>query len=285
VPGADAPGADEIPVTEIDLTALQPRNPFLVTATKLVEQAPDDVHLKGAQDHDTALADNSGGIEMADGAKGDNGVREPLRRTVMPQTGPSGKASGLLHTETALTTALFLVDSRGPDSLSRVPVRAECPPMDRYQLLAAEIYGYSYANYEDHLGIGNVRFDKLMPDVARTLECADTEGWSVDEVARALDVDADAAAKFLRAFRCARDVVDAENAAESFRCGVRQSIESAATKGLRDEASIERLVTQICFRAADLAFLLEQEGKSLSRYSQHLRREPGVQYVEGDFEE
>jgi hypothetical protein len=35
----------------------------------------------------------------------------------------------------------------------------EEPAMDRIHLLAAEIFGYSYANYEDHLGIGNIRFD------------------------------------------------------------------------------------------------------------------------------
>jgi hypothetical protein len=35
--------------------------------------------------------------------------------------------------------------------------------MDRYKLLAAELFGYSYDNYEDHLGIGHIRFEKLMP--------------------------------------------------------------------------------------------------------------------------
>lgn len=36
--------------------------------------------------------------------------------------------------------------------------------------------------------------------------------------------------------------------------------------------------------AADLAFLLEQAGKTLSQYSRHLRREPGVEYYEGYFD-
>jgi hypothetical protein len=157
--------------------------------------------------------------------------------------------------------------------------------MDRYQLLAAEIFGYSYANYDDHLGIGNVRYDKRMPKVARTLERADREGWSVERVVRALDCDAEEAAEFLQAFRRARDVVDAENAAESFRWAVRLCIEYASAEGLRDEASVERLVTQICYRAADLAYLLDQEHESLSRYSEELRREPGGERVEGDFDE
>jgi len=31
--------------------------------------------------------------------------------------------------------------------------------MNRKQLLAAETFHYSYANYDNHLGIGNIRFD------------------------------------------------------------------------------------------------------------------------------
>jgi hypothetical protein len=34
--------------------------------------------------------------------------------------------------------------------------------MERIHLLAAEIFKYSYANYDNHLGI-NERFDRLMP--------------------------------------------------------------------------------------------------------------------------
>jgi hypothetical protein len=157
--------------------------------------------------------------------------------------------------------------------------------MNRYHLLAAEIYGYSYANYEDHLGIGNIRYEKLMPNAARTLERAEREHWPMEKVARKLKVDQEEAAELVRSFRAARDVVDAENPAESFRWAVRQCIEHALASGLRDEASVERLVTQICYRAADLAFLLKREGQPLSRYSRHLRIEPGVEYHEGYFDE
>jgi hypothetical protein len=157
--------------------------------------------------------------------------------------------------------------------------------VNRYQLLAAEIYRYSYANYQDHLGIGNIRYDKLMPDDARNLERAVAENWPVERVARELQVEEAMAQEALRAFHDAREVVDAENAAESFRAAVRQTIESAIKEGLRDENSIERLVTQICYRAADLGFLLHREHKPLSRYSRHLRREPGVEYHEGYFDE
>ena len=157
--------------------------------------------------------------------------------------------------------------------------------MDRYQLLAAEIFGYSYANYEDHLRIGNIRYDKLMPDDARTLERAEAEGWSLDQIGQALEVDRDQAAVSLQAFRHAREVVDAENPAESFRNAVRQVIEAAVAKGLKDDESIEDVVIQICYRAADLGYRLDREGKPLSRYSRHLRREPDVGYSEGYFDE
>jgi hypothetical protein len=170
-------------------------------------------------------------------------------------------------------------------TLRRSPYLPEDPRVDRYKLLAAEIYGYSYDSYEDHLGIGNIRYEKLMPDDARMLEEALAENWPIEKVARKLEFDEVQAETSLRACRNALEVVDAENPAESFSCGVRQVIEKAIQNGLRDENSVERLVTQICFRAADLGFLLKREDKSLSRYSRHLRKEPGVGYPEGYFDE
>ena len=157
--------------------------------------------------------------------------------------------------------------------------------MNRAQLLAAEIFGYSFTNYADHLGIGNVRYERLMPEDAETLEAAEREGWPASKIAAALAVDVERAEELLEAFQRAREVVDAENPAEAFRHGVRFSIWHALEEGLRDPGSIEKLVTQICYRAADLAFLLERAGKTLSQYSRHLRREPGVQYYEGYFDE
>jgi hypothetical protein len=157
--------------------------------------------------------------------------------------------------------------------------------VDRLKLLAAEIYGYSFANYEDHLGIGNERYERLMPQTAETLETAEREGWSASKIAEELDVDVEQAEQLLEAFERARDIVDAENPAEAFRHGVRFSIMDALDDGLHGPEAIEKLVTQICFRAADLAVLLEQEGEPLSRYSRHLRREPDVEYDEGYFDE
>jgi hypothetical protein len=157
--------------------------------------------------------------------------------------------------------------------------------MTREQLLAAEIYGYSFANYQDHLGIGNVRYDQLMPEAVRTLEHAANENWPTSRIAEVLEVDIDEAEGLRTAFDRARQIVDAENPAELFRNGVRHSVQDAMSKGLEDAEAIEELVTQICYRASDLAFVLQMRGEPFSRYSRHLRKESGVQYYEGYFDE
>jgi hypothetical protein len=145
--------------------------------------------------------------------------------------------------------------------------------MDRRQLLAAETFSYSYANYDDHLGIGNVRFDKLMPDAVDTLEQAERQGWDDVHLARAMEVPEDKGGFWREAYRRSVAIVDATTPAESFRRGIRFSIQDAVEEGLSDEGAVERLVTQICYRAADLAYLLDQEGENLSDYSEELREE------------
>jgi len=150
--------------------------------------------------------------------------------------------------------------------------------MNRKQLLTAETFAYSYANYADHLGIGNIRFDKLMPDDVDTLEQAEQEGWDDKRLAEALEVEEEDVDFWRVSHQRAKEVVDAPHPAEAFRRGVRYSIEDAVEEGLSTEEDIEALVTQICYRAADLAYLLDLEGKQLSDYSRELRRESGVQY-------
>ncbi len=143
--------------------------------------------------------------------------------------------------------------------------------MNRKQLLAAETFGYSYANYANHLGIGNIRFEKLMPDDVDTLQRAEQGGWDDARLAQALEVKAETVEDWRRAYQRAKDIIDAPTPAESFRRGVRYSIQDAVEKGLSDEEAIEDLVTQVCYRAADLAYLLDLAQKSLSDYSQELR--------------
>jgi hypothetical protein len=64
---------------------------------------------------------------------------------------------------------------------------------------------------------------------------------------------------------------------------VRYSIKYAVEEGLETEEDFDQLATQICYRAADLAVLLEIEDKQLSDYSRELRRGKGVKYF-GDEE-
>jgi hypothetical protein len=48
----------------------------------------------------------------------------------------------------------------------------------RKHLLAAEPFNYSYANYANHLGNVNIRFEKLMPETFDVLERGIREGWN-----------------------------------------------------------------------------------------------------------
>ena len=154
----------------------------------------------------------------------------------------------------------------------------------RDQLLAAEVFGYSYANYHDHLGIGNVRYEQLMPESISILERATRESWPLSRLSRALQTDAADAQEFLEAYHRAINVVDAANPAEGFRTAVRFVVQDAVDSMLSED-EVEELVTQICYRAADLGYILAQRGESLSRYSRHLRREAGVEYYDGYFDE
>ena len=145
--------------------------------------------------------------------------------------------------------------------------------MNRIQLLAAETFCYSYDNYHGHLGV-NERFDRIMPNAVRTLEKAVDEKWPLNRIAGELDIDPETAKNLLESFERARLIVDAKSPAESFRIGVRFSIKDAVTAGLPDDKAIETLVTQICYRAADLGCLLKQQKRQLSEYSEDLREEP-----------
>lgn len=151
--------------------------------------------------------------------------------------------------------------------------------LDRWKLLAAETYSYSYDNYANHRG--NLRFDRYMPDDVRVLDRAIRESWPLDRIARALERSEEEATLLLNAFRDALEVVDAPTPAESFRRSVRQAIKRALVDGINSEDQIEALVVQICYRAADLSFLLRSRNEQLHQYSDLLRREPGVEYHNG----
>src|SRR6185295_12129320 len=143
--------------------------------------------------------------------------------------------------------------------------------LDRWKLLAAETFSYSYDNYADHRG--NVRFDRYMPDDVRLLDRANRESWPLDRLAKELDRSEEDASELLESFRKALEVVDAPTPAESFRRSVRQVIEQAAAEGIEPGEQLEALVVQICYRVADLSFVLRARDEPLHKYSELLRRE------------
>ena len=142
--------------------------------------------------------------------------------------------------------------------------------MNKTQLLAAETFAYSYANYADHLGI-NPRFDKYMPDDVKAIEKIVSSNGGADDIAAKLEVEKGVAENLLSSYLEATKIVYADNAADSFRLAVKASILTAMEEGLNSAESIDRLVEQICYRAADLAYLLDMEKKELSDYSEYLR--------------
>ena len=142
------------------------------------------------------------------------------------------------------------------------------------QMLTADLYGYSYAHYAQHVEMGHERFTELMPADVDLLEQAEQEGWGVSRVAQALRMKEEEVSDWQRAYRESKDIADAPTPAEAFRRGVRSSIQRALEEGLAGENAIEGLVTQVCYRAADLGFRLDMEGSRLSVYSEELREEP-----------
>lgn len=140
----------------------------------------------------------------------------------------------------------------------------------RIHYLAAEVFFYSYDNYDDHLGI-NERFDRSMPDHARLLESGLDGKIDAGDLAAKMEISEDDVIEFLQRAKNARKIIDAESPAEGFREAVKQTIQTALEGGVKDEADIESLVGQICYRAADLGFLLKKSGERLEQYSEELR--------------
>ncbi len=150
--------------------------------------------------------------------------------------------------------------------------------MSEIHLLAAELYGYSYSNYANHLAVKNVRFTKLMPQGVRILQRAEIEQWPKEKIAEEMELSIEEVDSVIENFRKAKEIVFSKNASESFRNAVRQSLETALENGLNTPDDLNELVIQICFRASDLGYLLDLEGRRISHYCQWLQREKGVDY-------
>ncbi len=130
--------------------------------------------------------------------------------------------------------------------------------LDRVHKLAAEIEGYSYRWYSGKLAIGSVRFTRLMPERVELLERAHRDEWSLERIAAELEFDVDIAQNLLDRYRQAVAIVDAGSPADQFLQAVRVSIENVLPADI-DEESIDELVHQIGYRAADLGYLVDPD--------------------------
>ena len=156
--------------------------------------------------------------------------------------------------------------------------------MKRIHKLAAEIFCYSYDNYIDHLGI-NIRFDSLMPHDAQILETSIKENWPLKKLTQELDVPHETALILRKRAIKAIQIVDAEIPVDSFKLSLKRSIENAMQDGLKSTKDIEKLVTQICYNAADLSVILKDKNHTLDQYSRHLREEYDCDYDDDYFRE
>lgn len=146
--------------------------------------------------------------------------------------------------------------------------------MDRRHLLAAETFAYSYANYADHMN--SPRFADRMPEDIDILQEANQEGWDMHTLGTRLGADEATAEDLLERYQRALEIVDAPNAEESFRRGLHCTLKDALEAGLNHPRDCDDLVTQICYRAADFAYLLDLEGRSISDYEEMLRDMPST---------
>ena len=145
--------------------------------------------------------------------------------------------------------------------------------MTRDQMLAAEVFSYSFDNYANHLGIGNLRFEKYMPETVRHIAKAESEKWSDQRLAEAIEVDISDVSKWRERYRNALEIVDAATPATAFRNGVRQSLARELVRHQLSDAELESAVTQVCYRASDLSYILRHQREPLSKYSEELRRD------------
>ena len=150
--------------------------------------------------------------------------------------------------------------------------------MNKKQLLAAELFNYSYDNYADHLEVGNERFTKLMPEFYEILERSQIENWPKKKIAKELEIEEDTVEYWIHRLKTAKEIIFAKNASESFRFAVKDTIKRAVDEGLDSDEKIEDLVIQICYRSADFGYLLNLEKKQLYDYSRWLRRDRDVDY-------
>jgi len=155
-------------------------------------------------------------------------------------------------------------------SVARLPCVDTFSAMTRDQLIAAEMFAYSFENYESHLVSGHPRFEVQMPNTVRALESAENENWTDQCLAEVIEIDISKISQWRKRFRDAAEVIDAPNPATAFRNAVRQVLTNELARHQLGDAELESAVMQICIRVADLSYLLDKSNNKLSDYSNEL---------------
>jgi DNA-directed RNA polymerase specialized sigma subunit len=143
--------------------------------------------------------------------------------------------------------------------------------MNRIQYLSAEIYGYSYDNYQEKVEMRHVRFTKYMPQTIKILEKAELKPISDADLAKKLEIEIDKIEEWKEVYKSAKMVVDAGNAGDSFKIGIKETVKNFVEEEKMNEEKINELVEQILYRTADFGFLLKRENKEISDYSEMFR--------------
>ncbi|MGK7396769.1 MAG: hypothetical protein ACNS62_19490 [Candidatus Cyclobacteriaceae bacterium M3_2C_046] len=130
--------------------------------------------------------------------------------------------------------------------------------MDKYKLLAAEMNGFRYADYYNHLG--NLHFDTILPNEVKRLEKAAQENWSDDQISRELKLDREVARKKLRKYKLAKKLIESPGLAEFLRRSLRETLKTCASISEEEQ---EQMVENICQRMTDLGFMLERRNQQL----------------------
>lgn len=145
--------------------------------------------------------------------------------------------------------------------------------MNRVDLIAAEVFGYSFDHYQDRIDIRNKRFTKYMPDDIILIEKSISKGKSNKDLAKALKISEEKVEQYKSKYFNAIKVVDSKNAGESYKEGLKITLENFIKRNKLNEQNIDELIQEILYRTTDFAYLLRKENKSISDYSHAFRHD------------
>lgn len=149
--------------------------------------------------------------------------------------------------------------------------------MKKIHYLAAELFGYSYDNYEEKVSMNHIRFTKYMPETVKIFRKAYTEDWDDQLLAKKAEIDLENISIWREKYLNAVKIIEAGSPDKQLEAGLDVSIRIAIESGLNSDEQIGELIEQIKYRFCDFGNLIKHENRSLSEYSDYFRY--------GDFDE